>query len=94
MQARFTKSTSGPANKLADAVITFDDEAAAGCEFHGYAVWKTKEGEVFVSPPSREFESNGEKRRFNLVRAAADDDKDAVKAFKERILEAWKAQAD
>ena len=91
MKATFTKSTGGPQNKLADAVLTFDDPDMKGCCVHGFGIWKTSEGEIFASPPAREYEANGEKRRFNLFRAVDNDDKNAMKALKAAIVEQYNA---
>ena len=91
MKATFTESKSGPTNKLADVVLTFDDPATKGCCLHGFSIWKSNEGEIYASPPAREYEANGEKRRFNLVRAVDNDNKDAMKALKTAIVDQYNA---
>ena len=46
MKATFTESKSGPTNKLADVVLTFDDPATKGCCLHGFSIWKSNERDL------------------------------------------------
>ena len=91
MQATFTESKNGPKSKLADAVVTLDDPHMQRCCLHGFGIWKADDGEIYATPPSREYESGGEKRRFNLVRASDDDDRDAMKDLKQALVDQYKA---
>ena len=92
MQIAFSEPNGGPQAKLADAVVTFDDPDTEGCCLHGFSVWKAGNGENFVNTPAREYEVKGDKRRFNLIRAVDDEDKESVKIFKAKILAAYHEQ--
>lgn len=64
----------GPAGKLADAELHFDQEALlAGLKLVGFAVWQSNWGTgLNVTVPSRDYQVNGERRRFDLLRITAD----------------------
>ena len=92
MHVRFEKNTGKPENKLAEAVVIFDDPDSHGCEFHGFGIWKNSKGETFVGVPRRMYTTNGEERSFNLVRSPDSEDKTPVERLKNFILEQYNAE--
>ena len=80
-------------NRLADAKLVFEesDGALAGTVLTGFAVMKTRDGEEFVSVPSRQYEKDGETRYYNLLRPADRDDTAGLDALKKAILDRYHA---
>jgi hypothetical protein len=80
-----------PQGKLADADIHFEEGLLAGLKLVGFAIWESHWGSnLRVTVPSREYERNGERRRYDLVRG----DVAQLDALRDAILEAWHAYAD
>ena len=87
-----------PAGKLADAEIHFTEGPLAGLKLAGFAIWesqwpgKGKHQWLRVTVPSREYERDGERRRWDLVRPI-DGDPAALESIREAILEAYTGEA-
>ena len=65
MHVQFTKRTGkGP---IADASIRFEAGPLQGFELGGCAIWHGEKG-LFATVPTREWESNTGKKRFDLLR--------------------------
>ncbi len=64
---------SNPAGKLADAELHFTDGALDGLKLIGFGVWERRTGSGRnVTFPARQYQVNGEKRSFALLRPVAD----------------------
>lgn len=78
----------GPAGKLADAELLFDDGPLAGLKLIGFAVWQRRSGEGRnVTFPARQYTVNGDKRTFALLRPQTDPT--AIEPLRELILDAY-----
>jgi hypothetical protein len=77
-----------PAGKLADAELHFTDGPLAGLKLIGFAIWERRSGGGRnVTFPARQYNVNGERRSFALLRPLADAA--AQDAVRDRILEAY-----
>ena len=82
------RDSGGPAGKLADAELEFDDGPLAGLKLVGFGVWQSHAGgDPHVIVPTRTYIVNGERRSFTLLRPIHDSAHvDDVKAL---ILQAY-----
>ena len=77
-----------PPGKLADAELHFADGPLAGLKLIGFAIWERRgAGGRNVTFPARQYNVNGERRSFALLRPTADTT--AQHAIRDRILEAY-----
>jgi hypothetical protein len=87
-----------PAGKLADAEIHFTDGPLAGLKHAGFAIWesqwpgKGRHQWLRVTVPAREYERDGERRRWDLVRPLSGDPA-TLEPLRAAILEAYTADA-
>jgi hypothetical protein len=83
-----SSKASGPAGKLADAELVFEDGVMGGLKLLGFAVWERRTGNGRnVTFPARQYLVNGERRSFSLLRPIADANaQDALRAL---ILQAY-----
>ena len=85
------RDSGGPAGKLADAELEFDDGPLAGLKLVGFGVWLSHAGgDPHVSVPTRTYTVNGERRSFALLRTT--DDPASVENVKALILQAYQEQ--
>lgn len=87
----FVKHENGPERLICDAEIEFPARTLAGLKLVGFSLWRSHEGEVYVTFPSRAFGAGSERRYFEFVRST-DGTGAAAKALKATILAAYKAQ--
>jgi len=81
-------SKAGPPGKLADAELHFNDGPLAGLKLIGFSIWERRSGSGRnVTFPSRQFNVNGERRSFALLRPIVDTT--AQDKIREQILEAF-----
>lgn len=66
-------------------VFEADDGLLAGTMLTDFSIMRGKEG-PFVSVPSRQYTKDGEKRYWNMLRAADKDDTSGLDRLKEAIL--------
>jgi hypothetical protein len=57
----------------------------------GFSLWKSPEGEIYVTFPSRAFGAGQERRFFDYLRSV-EGGAAATKALKEALVAAYKAQ--
>ena len=73
MQVKIVQhNNGGPAGKLADAELHFDDGPLAGLKLVGITVWEGRDGQAQVTLPTRHYTVDGERRRYILLRPASD----------------------
>lgn len=89
MQVHFSARENGPERLVADAEIHFTDGLLAGTKLVGFALWRTPEGDLSVTFPSRAFGSGGERRFFDYLRAT-DGAPEVIKGVKAWILDAYR----
>lgn len=87
----FVDRPTGPERLVCEAEVAFGLEAGplAGMKLVGFSLWRSAEGEVFVSLPARPFGSGGDRRYFDLLRSIEGDGAD-VKRVKSWILDAYR----
>jgi hypothetical protein len=70
MRVQFTDKENGPERLVCEAEILFDEVGPlAGMKLVGFSLWKSPEGEVYVTFPSRAFGVGGERRFFDYLRS-------------------------
>jgi hypothetical protein len=85
-----------PPGKLAEAELHFDDGPLDGLKLIGFSIWEQKRGGGGgrnVTFPARQYNVNGERRSFALLRPIVDTT--AQGKLRELILDAyaeWEAQ--
>lgn len=90
---RFVVRESAPERLVCEAEILFHGGALDGMKLVGFSLWRSPEGEVYVTFPSRAFGTGNERRFFDFLRSAEGNGADA-KRVKSWILEAFRAQKD
>ncbi len=86
MRVQFVDKVNGPERLVCDAELVFDEEGPlAGMKLVGFAVWRSPEGEVYVTFPSRAFGAGNDRKYFEYLRSAEGVPAD-VKKVKEWIL--------
>jgi hypothetical protein len=85
MRCQFVVRESAPERLVCEAEIVFDAESGplAGMKLVGFSLWRSPEGEVYVTFPSRAFGSGVDRRFFDFLRSAEGNGADAkrVKAW-------------
>jgi hypothetical protein len=79
-----------PKGKLADAEVVFGAECGPfeGLRLIGFGVWERRGGGRNVTFPARQYEINGNRRSFILLRSVTGDD-GAYEAIRQTILDAY-----
>ena len=90
MRVVFVERTGGPERLVCEAEVVFEAEAGplAGMRLVGFSLWRSAEGEVFVTLPARTYEAGGERRFFDLLRPVEGQPANAKRA-KAWILEQY-----
>ena len=98
MTVKITPNDRGnPPGKLADAELHFTEGPLEGLKLIGFSIWEQKRGGGGgrnVTFPARQYNVNGERRSFALLRPIVDTT--AQGKLRELILDAyaeWEAQA-
>lgn len=74
MIIKFTPKVKGsPPGKLADAELHFSEGTLDGLKLIGFGIWALRTGERTVTFPARQYNVNGERRSFALLRPIADE---------------------
>ena len=93
MTVQFVARENGPERLVSEAEVIFEDGPLAGTKLVGFSLWKSAEGEVYVTFPSRAFGAGSERRYFDYLRSV-DGTAEAIKAVKAWILDEYrKAEA-
>ena len=89
MTIKFTLNDKGsPPGKVADAELHFTEGPLEGLKLIGFSVWERRAGNGRnVAFPARQYQVNGEKRTFALLRPIVDAT--AQERLRELILEAF-----
>jgi hypothetical protein len=92
MRVVFVERANGPERLVCEAEIVFEAEAGplAGMRLVGFSLWRSAEGEVFVSVPARSYDAGGERRFFDLLRPVEGQAASAKRA-KAWIIEQYEA---
>jgi hypothetical protein len=92
MQVVFVEREHGPERLVCEAELVFEAEAGvlAGMKLVGFSLWRSPEGEVYVTFPSRAFGAGNERRFFDYLRSVEGTAADG-KRVKAWILEQFRA---
>ena len=93
MQVQFVARENGPERLVTEAEVHFDEGPLAGAKLVGFCLWRSPEGEVYVTFPSRAFGAGSERRYFDYLRAV-DGTAETVKRVKAWILEEYRKASD
>ena len=88
----FVARESSPERLVCEAELIFGAGLLAGMKLVGFSLWKSPEGEVYVTFPSRAFGAGSDRRFFDFLRSVEGDAAPA-KALKQAIVEAYRTQA-
>jgi len=87
LKINFVKRENGPESLRAEAEVILP-APLDGLKLVGFSVWSNANGELNVTFPARAFGAGSDRKFFDFLRYV--DNVDAAKAFKTRILEAYK----
>lgn len=93
ISVNFVQREGNPERLVAEAEIVFGEDCGplAGMKLVGFSLWRSPDGEVYVTFPSRAFGSGSDRRFFDYLRSV-DGNADATKAVKAWIKEQWEAE--
>jgi len=90
MRVQFVDKENGPERLVCEAEVLFDEVGPlAGMKLVGFSLWRSPEGEVYVTFPSRAFGVGSERRFFDYLRSIEGSAQDA-KRVKAWILEEYR----
>ncbi len=93
MRVQFVSKENGPERLVCEGELIFDEEGPlAGMKLVGFAVWRSAEGEPYISFPSRAYGSGNDRRFFDYLRPV-DGGTTESKRIKAWILEEWQNQS-
>jgi hypothetical protein len=84
MRVQFVDKSNGPERLVCEAEVLFDEAGPlAGMKLVGFSLWRSPEGELYVTFPSRAFGVGSERRFFDYLRSTEGSAADAkrVKAW-------------
>jgi hypothetical protein len=95
MRIVFVEKGNGPERLVCEAEVVFESEAGAlaGMKLVGFSLWRSPEGEVYVTFPSRAFGTGTDRRFFDFLRSVEGSPADA-KRVKAWILEEYRANRE
>ena len=90
MRVNFVQRENQPERLLCEAELMFEEEGPlSGMKLVGFSLWRSPEGEVYVTFPSRAFGAGNERRYFDYLRSTEGTAADA-KRVKAWILEEFR----
>jgi hypothetical protein len=91
----FVERTTGPERLVCEAEVHFGAAAGpmAGFKLVGFSLWRSGDGELYVSLPARPFGGGGMRRYFDLLRSIEGQSADAKK-LKTWILDEFQQRQD
>jgi hypothetical protein len=90
MQVHFVARENGPERLVSEAEIHFDEAGPfSGTRLVGFCLWKSPDGEIYVTFPSRAFGTGSERRYFDFLRAV-EGNGETVKRIKAWILDEYR----
>ena len=95
MRVVFVERDSAPERLVCEAEVVFEGEAGplAGMKLVGFSLWRSPEGEVYVTFPSRAFGAGNERRFFDFLRSVEGTAADS-KRVKAWILEQYRCSRE
>jgi hypothetical protein len=94
MRVQFVEKEGRPERLVCEAELIFGEEAGPlmGMKLVGFSLWRSPEGEVFVTFPSRATGVGNDRRFYDYLRSAEGTAADA-KRVKEWILTEFRAHS-
>ena len=93
MRVQFVQKENGPERLVCEAEVVFDEPGPlVGMKLVGFSLWRSTEGEIYVTFPSRAFGASNDRRYFEFLRSA-DGAGGEVKRVKTWILEEFRANS-
>ena len=89
MRVQFVARENGPERLVSEAEVHFGEGPLAGTKLVGFSLWRSPDGEVYVTFPSRAFGAGSERRYFDYLRSV-DGTLDVVKRVKAWILDEYR----
>jgi hypothetical protein len=90
MRVNFVVRESAPERLVCEAEIVFDEGGElAGMKLVGFSLWRSPEGEVYITFPSRAFGTGNDRRFFDFLRSVEGNGSD-TKRIKAWILDAYR----
>jgi hypothetical protein len=83
------EKANGPERLVCEAELHFDEGPLAGMRLVGFSLWRSAEGDIYVTFPSRAFGTATDRKYFDYLRAV-DGSAEAVKHVKDWILEEYR----
>ena len=95
MRVVFVERDSAPERLVCEAELVFEAEAGplAGMKLVGFSLWRSPEGEVYVTFPSRAFGAGNERRFFDFLRSVEGTAADS-KRVKAWILDQYRCSRE
>ncbi len=94
MRVNFVTRESAPERLVCEAEIVFPEGSAlAGMKLVGFSLWRSPEGEIYVTFPSRAFGAGSERRFFDFIRSVEGNGQDG-KRVKAWIIAEFQAQRE
>ena len=69
MRVQFVRKDNGPERLVCEAEVVFEEEPLTGMKLVGFSLWKSPDGEVYVTFPSRAFGTGNDRRFFDYLRS-------------------------
>jgi hypothetical protein len=93
MRIEFVPREGAPERLVTEAEMVFEegDGPLAGLKIVGLSLWRSPDGEIYVTFPSRAFGLGAERRFFDYLRGV-DGDMAAVKRLKSWVVEQYAAK--
>ena len=91
MRVQFVARENGPERLVTEAEVHFEEGPLAGAKLVGFCLWKSPEGDLYVTFPSRAFGAGSERRYFDYLRSV-DGTLDVVKRVKAWILDEYRKE--
>jgi hypothetical protein len=89
MRVQFVERDSRPERLVCEAEIHFDEGELADTRLVGFSLWRSPEGEIFVTFPSRALGVGSDRKYFDYLRAV-NGDAETVKRVKAWILDEYR----
>jgi hypothetical protein len=95
MRVQFVEKQNGPERLVCEAELVFDESAGplAGMKLVGFSLWRSPDGDIYVTFPSRAFGAGNERRFFDYLRSAEGAASD-VRKVKAWILEEYRSVSE
>ena len=89
VQARFVIRDNTPERLACEAEIHFHGGVLDGMKLVGFSIWRSPEGELYVTFPSRAFGTGNERRFFDFLRSV-EGNSSGAKRIKAWILDSYR----